>query len=278
MVDGDGGAAVQDPISQQTTVSLNTNNEQPAGAENKDGFSIPDAYKDKPYLKDVKSLDDVYKKLDGAESVMGRQVKFPTDQSTDEERIAFYKSAGMPEKSEDYVFEKFGEQERDIDVDNKFKAIFHKHGLSGKAATGMQKDVELLVAETMEAKKVIDDKTFNELTSKVLGEKADDILASGKKLIEENIPEELSEHFKGLSNGALVILTSVLDSVKKKYISEDTITEGDSVPGVSGEAALREKALELMNHPAYKNAMHKDYDKINAEIKEIYKQVGKITK
>ena len=261
---------------QVTTVPLNTNNDQPPGDKGADGFAIPDTYKDKPYLQNVKSNDDLYKLLDGSQQAIGKKVNFPSDQSTDEERLNFNRSAGMPEKAEEYVFEKTGEKEREVDVDNKFKEIFHKWGISGRSATGIQKDVEALVAETMKLKGEADDTAFNELSSKILGDKADEILASSKKIIEANIPQELIEPFKNLSNSALVITSTVIENIRKKYINEDTITEGDTHVAGQGKEELQKQSDNLMNHPSYKDAMHVDHKKTNDQIKDISQQLAKL--
>jgi len=239
-------------------------------------FSIPEAYADKPYLKDVSSMDDVYKKLDGAQSLIGQKVRFLDDSSTDEERLSFYKSAGMPDKSEDYVFEKFGDTERDAAVDSKVKEIFHKAGVSGKAATEIQKGYEAFVNEAMAAKSEADDAAFDELSSKVLGDKADDILASSKAIIEENLPPELVDSFKQLPNSALVTMSSVVENIRQKYISEDSITPGQGVVSGKDEASLRAKGQELMNHEAFQDPMHPDHKKIVDEWNGIYQQVGKL--
>ena len=36
-------------------------------------FSIPDAYKDRPYLKGVDSVDKVYEMLDGSQKLLGQR-------------------------------------------------------------------------------------------------------------------------------------------------------------------------------------------------------------
>lgn len=255
--------------------AIQTTTPPPEGAGD---FSVPEAYRGKPYLKDVTNIDDVYKKLDGAQALIGQKVNFPTPESTDEERLSFNKSAGMPEKAEDYAFEKLGDVERIPEVDAKVKDIFHKYGISGEAATGIQKDYEAFANEAMALKKTQDDAAFDELSGKIFGDKVDDVLASGKKLLEANMPPELVEEFGKLSNPALVIMSGVLENIRQKYISEDTITQGDGSQGVGqSKEELTKESDRLMNLPAWKQGTHQDHKKVNEQIVVISQKLAAIS-
>ncbi len=238
-------------------------------------FAIPEEYKDKAYLKDVTSMEDVYKKLDGAQSLIGQKVNFPTDESTEDELTKFYKAAGMPEKAEEYAFDKLEDEDRNVDRDKLLKDIYYKNGASAKAAKGITKDIEVLTKELEKAKIEQDDKEFDELGKEVFGDKAEKILASGKDLIEKNIPEKFKDAFSKLSNGNLMIMASVLDSVKSKYINEDKISEGDSTPGITKEG-LQGKMQKLMNERGKLDAFNPGFDDLNTQISDIAKAIAKM--
>lgn len=277
---GSGGVGVQAPPAQQSmSASFPSTTPASTQATGTDGdFSVPEAYKDKTYLKDVKSLDDVYKKLDGAQNLIGQKVTFPTEDSTEEELRNFNRSAGMPENAEDYVFEATGDVPRDAAFDSEIKKLFHDAGLSLKAGSKLQKSFESLMLEKQKQLADQNDDAFDKLSKDVFGDRVDEVLASSKSLIEENIPESLREAFSGLSNEALVTMAAVLDGIKSKYINEDSINDkrgfGDSQGGVD---ALRKQARELLAHPAKNDPFHEDHKNINDQVTEIYAQIAKLS-
>ncbi len=220
-------AIVQESVN--TTVPAHTTPVEPSKDTN--GFSVPEAYKDRGYLKDVNSIEDVYKKLDGAQQLIGQKVTFPTEDSTDEQRMSFNRSAGMPEKAEGYTFETINDVERNPEVDDKIKQIFHEAGISGKAATKIQKGYENFLNESFVKQQELNDEQFDNLSTEILGDRSEEVLASSKQLIEENLPPKLVESFKNLPNEALVTMAAVLDSVKQKYINEDNINDKINTPG-----------------------------------------------
>ncbi|MBT5303859.1 MAG: hypothetical protein HOL31_02115 [Candidatus Scalindua sp.] len=267
-----GGVDVQTQVNESTSVPMHSN----VDPVTDDGFTVPEEYKDRGYLKDVKSMDDVYKKLDGAQSLIGKQkVTFPTDDTSDEDRLAFNLANGMPEKSEDYEFIFAEGAQRDEGFESRIKDLFHSADVTGKSATKIQQGFDQIMGEMEAAVNEQRDVEFGELTTEVFGDKADSILAESKELIDENIPEQMVEAAKGLSNEALVVLASVLKNVKTKYIDEDSIHDRDTDGGSSGAEDLRQKAMDLRNTPAYKDAFHKDHKKVDAEIKEIYARIAK---
>lgn len=271
-----GGGVVAPPVqgSINTTVTRETIS-QPLETE-KD-FNIPEAYKDKPYLKDVKNLDDIFKKLDGAQSLIGKsKINFPTEESTDEEIKAFNKAAGVPEKAEDYVFES-SDKDRDTSLDDKIKELFLNSEITGRSATKLQTGFEALMKEIAETKKTESDEAFGKLTSEVFGDKADEVIASSRKLIEENLPEALEKPFTELSNEALTIVSAVLDSIKTKYIDEDNINDLNGSGNPVTVESLRKEGQALLDHPARNDPFHQDHKAINEKIKEVYAQIAKMS-
>ena len=268
-----GDISIGEPGSQSATVSMVT----PVIENNdKSTFVIPDEYKDRGYLKDVQNYNDIFKKLDGAQSLLGKtKPNFPTDQTSEEDLLSFNRSAGMPEKAEEYVFNKIGDTERNIDFDSKIKDIFHEAGISGKAATKIQTKYETVLEETLKNQQIANDAAFDELTSKILGERKTEILASSKELLTESIPEGLEESVKNLNNEALVTMAVILNNFKTKYIDEDNINDQNLNTGNSGMDDLRKKGRELLGHPARNDAFHPDHKRINEELTEVYTQIGK---
>ncbi len=242
-----------------------------------DVFEIPEAYREKAYLKDVTSIDDVYKKLDGAQSLIGQKLTIPTDTSTPEEILKFNIAAGMPEKVDGYVFEKIGDLERVPEVDTKFKEIFHKYGINKKAAEGVTKDVETMLNEIEKVKANTDNAEFDNLTKEVLGDSSDSILASGKKLIEENIPDRFKEDFSKLGNKELVLMASILDNIKNKYISEDKINKDGSTQVGENKESLNTKMQELMRKRTAEGAFSPLYKDLSTQISAIAAKLAELS-
>lgn len=270
-----GGA--QDSGSLSATIPMQSN----AESEGTDvGFSIPDEYKDKTYLKDVTNINDVYKKLDGAQSLIGKpKVNFPNNESSYEDRLAFNISNGMPETAAEYDFAAAEGVDRDLEFDSKIKELFHSVGLPSSSAKAIQEGFENLVSEMNVAEKENADKEFEELSTAAFGDRADDVLANGKQLLHDNLPKELTEDFNKLPNNALIMMASVLDNIKQKYISEDVISDSNSGGGShsGGIEQLRQKAMTLRNLPGYKDGFHADHEKINQELAELYTSIAKLS-
>ena len=260
---------VDEVIDQRTTFTTGTPPVKTSATIEGD-FKIPEAYADRPYLKDVQTYDDVFKKLDGAQTLIGQKVTFPTAESTPEQRQEFFRSAGMPEKAEEYAFE--GE-DRNQEVDSLVKELYHTANLTKEQAAIVQKGLEGAVKAEEEKVNENQEKEFEELTNKVFGDKADQIIASSKKLIDENLPQELTENIKNLSNDALAIMAGVLENIRVKYISEDNINTNNIVGGGLTNEVIREQAQKLMNDPAYKDGMHKNHENIQMQLKELYGQL-----
>ena len=101
-------------------------------------FSIPDAYKDRPYLKGVDSVDKVYEMLDGSQKLLGqRPAGIPGPDAKPEEIEKFY-SATRPKTAAEYQFEIDPSIKADEKVIGKMKDLMFKHGLTPAQAKGMQ--------------------------------------------------------------------------------------------------------------------------------------------
>ena len=259
----------------ETIPAFQQTSETPSGG---DDFrnSIPEEYKEKAYLKDVGSIDDLYKQFDNAQQLIGKKAFAPPgENATPEELNDFYKSIGRPETADLYEFDDSmlpEGQERDPEIASKVKAILHEAGLSSAQAKLIQGKYDTLIQEmnapmSQEAM----ENEFDELANKHFGSDADKVFDNAQKLINAHIKPELKEQFKNMGNADMMVVASILDSVSKKHISEDRATE---IGGGVGNSGLREKAQALIASDAYSNAFHKDHDRVTAEVKQLYKQIS----
>lgn len=252
---------------QETTFTPGT---PPAEGTETDNFIVPEEFKDKPYLKDVTSYNDVFKKLDGAESLIGQKMVFPDDNTSEEDYLKFNQAAGMPESPEGYTFE--GE-ERDATQDDLVKAAYHGAGLSKKQAGIVQKNLEKLIIDNDAKFLEASTNAYNELSDKIFGDKADTIIASSMALAKANAPKEFGESLDDLPNDTKILLSGIVENIRKKYISSDGPTPPSDITVALSNEDLRKEAQKLRNDPIYKNPMHPEYNALKEKIDNIYKQL-----
>lgn len=274
-----------DPASSKATIPAVT---EPAAAPDIKKYSffetVPDEYKDKPYLKNIQNFDQLYKSLDGAQELIGKRPEIkgvPNAESTDEERATFYKAMGKPDTAEGYEFEevKLPEGAKRNDELSKFtKELFHKADLTKEQAKIIQggyenKIIEMSGAVDPEAAS----KEFDKMITDTFADRQDTVLKNGQLLLNESVPEALKPYVDALGNKELLILSAVLDGVREKYISEDIMPrEGDGSGGGETVNELRDQARVLMVKPEYTSKAHKDHAKIAEEVKAIYDRIERI--
>jgi len=290
MYDGgepNGGAGEGEPIigDQGASASVSQNTGDPVKAAE---FSIPTEYAEKGYAKDIKSNEDLWKKLDGSQSLLGKPKEggVPVEGSTQETWDAFYKTLGKPDAAADYSFNREGLNQDFVkdfandELDNATKDIFHKANLTQEQANVLQPEFEKLM-EGIHLQGIekfnADNVSFDELAQKTFGEKEEEVMQSAKQLIAENSPEGFEEHIKELPNESLILMAGVLNSIKGKYISEDSINQLNNVgSGASDEIGLRTEARKILQSEPYRDSFHPDHDKALKEVAAIYEKIGKM--
>ncbi len=256
-----------------------------------DAFVVPQEYQEKGWAKDLTSYGDVYKKLDGAETLIGQRkeeggVQLPKEGATPEDLASFYGSMGRPAEAGDYKFDREGQTEamtelNTDEMDNAVKGIFHKHGLRPEQAAGIQVEYEALLSGMLEeqigAKKELD-AGFEDMTTKAFGNEKETVLANAKTLIEQNMPDGFADYVKGLPNEALTVMAGVINQIKSKYISEDAFKSINSDGGNNGTTKdeLRQKGQALMLTPEFTDEFSKGHEARRAEVSAVYEEIAKL--
>ncbi len=252
-------------------------------------FTVPTEYAEKPYTKDIKSNEDLWKKLDGSQSLLGKPKEggVPDETADDAAWDAFYKSAGRPEAAADYKFNRDGLDQEFVknfandDLDNATKEIFLKAGLSQKQADILQPEFEKMMQDinAEEVGKVAQaDTDFDKLAADTFGDKEGQVMADTKQLIADNTPDGFKDHIENLPNESLIVMAGVLNNIKNKYISEDVLDPNHkNASGAEGEAGLREEARALMRSEDYRNTFSKNHDKVKKEVADIYEKIGNLS-
>ena len=258
-------------------------------AEASETFVVPTEYVEKGWAKDLKSYDDVYKKLDGAETLIGARpsgVDLPKEDATPEDLASFYGAIGRPEEAGAYKFNREGQSEamsafNSDEMDSAVKEIFHKYGLRPEQATGLQTDYEALIntafGEQIEAKQKLDD-DFEKVTTEKFGNEKETILENAKVLLKQHTPSGFEEYVKDLPNESLIVMAGVLNDIKSKYISEDAFNNlggGNNKGGSKDE--LRKQAQEMMQTKEFTDAFNPRYEETQAEVTELYAKIASMS-
>jgi len=239
-------------------------------------------YLDKPLDKTTAAA--LLKKLDGAESLIGKRPAIPSRDAKPEELEKFFEQF-RPDKAEDYEIPMEKDAKPDPDFLKAVRAAFHAGGVNKVQA---QKFLSTLMPElkargeamtkaqaTAQAKK---DQEFDALAKTMLGEQNKPTMERVRKLIGEHAPAAAKGLLDKLDDNHLVLMAAVIDAIHKKYAPEDDLKGsgkgGASSGSAGGPKEKRARAMELMKSKAYLDPFHAEHESTVAEVNSIYKEVA----
>jgi hypothetical protein len=244
--------------------------------------TIPEEFRDRTYLKDIAAMPDgpearvaLFKKLDGAETLIGKKTGVPAADAPEAEWVAFH-AKHRPAKADDYEI-KTGEG-ADPEFVKTVREAFYEAGATksqaAKILTKLQAAMDAQGAKAVEAGKKLDAE-FDTLSKSTFGADNEKVLAQAKTMIAEHTPAPLKGHVPKLDNTSLVILAGILNSIHTKYGLEDKIN-GDGTPGAAADLeALHEEGRKLMALPEYKDFTNSKHKATVARVDAIYAEIGK---
>lgn len=269
----------------QTIENTDTGTNNDKGDDKLFSEVIPAEFRDKPYLKDLASMKqgpeayvELFKKFDGAQALIGKKTGAPAADAPPEEWDKFHQGF-RPEKAEDYVVQ--GKEGAKVDEDfvGILRNAFHAAGMTKRQAEQFQGPLMKFFAEretaALAATKESDAK-FDTLVKATFGAENEKILARAKAIIKDHTPENLQDHVGKLSNEGMTILAGVVESIRKKYISEDHIDNKDDLAGGGSDTDLRAEGKRLMASKEYTNEFHPDHEKVKAQVADVYTRIGKL--
>lgn len=249
---------------------------------------IPEEFKNETYLSDIKALPvgpdsykALFKKLHGAQTLIGKKTGIPEANATPEEVDKFY-GALRPAKLDDYEFPApKGGSQQNPEILKAIKGIFHDAGLSKSQAAKLSAKFEEFAtaqnAPALEAAKKMDAE-FAEMTAKTFGAENAKVLERSRTLLATLTPDTLKPYLIKLPNESLVVLSAVMESVRAKFMKEDNMDGAGGGGAPTDENALREEAKTLQASDAWKNFQHKDHEAAKKRVSEIYAAIGKARK
>ena len=185
---------------------------------------IPEEFKDRTYLADIKTLPvgpdgykALFKKLDGAQTLIGKKTGIPEANATPEDMEKFY-SLLRPAKADEYELPAPPEgAEAKPEVVKALKEMFHEAGLSKTQVAKLSSKFEAFAnaqnaPAIEEAKKL--DAEFKQLTDKTFGAEGANVLARSRELLTTLTPDNLKPYLVKLPNESLVVLAGIMETVR----------------------------------------------------------------
>ena len=267
--------------------TIETPAEAPVADAPTDAFSVPEQYADKGWAKEVKSIDDVYSQLDGAQALIGKK-SIPGTDATDEQLQDFYKQI-RPQTSEGYELNLPEGVEMEINKDdqNSYKDFFHSIGLSSKQANQMFQfhvSHEMGKAPTEEQLKAQNDQQDTDF-DKALAEKygdADKGDAALKIVLQHALQcsVETNEAIKALPNDSMMAMVDLVNHMHGKIPSsaEDGPPEPGAVNHTSSPDDKLKEWAKLSLEAKKLSPLDAEYDSTRAKLKTLDEEVQKLYK
>ena len=120
------------------------------------------------------------------------------------------------------------------------------------------------------------DAEFEALTKKTFGPENEKVLSRSKELLNTLTPPEMSPFLNRLPNESLVLIAGLMESVRAKFMKEDSMDGGGGEGGSATDVAtLRKQARDLMASPSFKDTFHQDHATTKAKVDAIYAQIAR---
>ena len=233
------------------------------------------------FLDSENPIQDIAKALleDKPEGSKG----IPGENSSDEEKAAFYKELGVPDDADGYGFERpegFPEEAYDPEDAKEWAQFFKDNNLTKEQANAARdRFIEKQMADHQKSTEVL-----NEALKSAFGDETDAIAKQTGELMKKAIPDDSlrQQIANAIGNKDLpafsLALGHVMKYMKKTYGLSDQ-NAGDDGNANSGKSLeeLRGDAKKLMESEAYRDPMHRDHASIKKQVNQMYKDIGTLT-
>lgn len=248
---------------------------------------IPQDLHAEPYLKDLidkpqsaETFAAVFKKLHGAETLIGKRPNIPGADAKDEDWDKFLPTL-RPSKAEDYVIPvKEGAKPDEAFIKELRESMMAGHINKRQAQLflgdflGRLDKRAVTITETQKKAQEKADAEFETLAKATLGEHNKVVMARVRKALDENTPDAVKPYLDKLDNNSLVIMTAVIDAVMKKHMSEDELNPAGTGAGDEGKS-IREQAKALLQSKEAQDSFHPEHEKTKAKIRALYAEAAK---
>jgi hypothetical protein len=147
-------------------------------------FAVPDAYKDKPWAAKVKSPDDLWKQLDGAQGLIGKKVVVPDFEKADPKDIEDYVAQLRPKDKTAYKFDDATPAEQKAALAD----MLHEVGIPAFQANKLIEKYKAI--ESAEVAKAFDNTAFIEDVKKAFGDGYEEKFKETTNVLKNLLPPE----------------------------------------------------------------------------------------
>lgn len=253
---------------------------------------VPLELQDKPWVKDFldKPWDKIvggefFKKLDGAESLIGKRPAIPDIKTAKPEELEKFFEQFRPEKPEEYEIP--GAKDEKVDQgfikavqqglhDGKISKVQSTKLLKAITEYGATRNKETAAAA---AKKALE---FDTLAKTMLGEQNKAVMERVKNLLKQYAPPVAQDALGKLTDEQVVVMGSIIEAIFKKYAPEDELNgKPGSENSGSGQASVEEKRAEmrkLMATKAASNWQDPEHTSTDAKVKQLAKEIAALSK
>ncbi len=256
----------------------------PPSGGNDFSSSIPQEYRDKPYIKTLLEAEnpqtEVWKQFDGLQTLLGkRPAGMPGDDAPKEEWDKWVQSIQpkdisvygdikptVPEDKphlKEYIEQSYDPKLTQGILEAARVAGITKRQMSSLMEAYNKQQLEVadsyhtqLQTQQLESQKQMD-ADFDKVFTQEFGSDRDKVESAAREYIAKETPENLKKHLPTLSAEALALVAGTIYSVKQKYGKEDTIPKNLNSYNEANDAISAKDALvKAMAAEEYKNPFH----------------------
>jgi len=249
---------------------------------------VPQELHDRPYLKDYldKPWDktvgaEFFKKLDGAESLIGKRAAIPDAKTAKPEELEKFFEQFRPEKAEDYEIPLDKDAKPSDDFLKAVRTAFHEGKISKVQAT---KFLATMDAFGREQRKVLAQESarkaaeFDTLAKTYLGEQNKAVMERVRGLLKQYAPPAALANFDKLTDEQVVVMGSMVDAIHKKYAPEDEINKKPDGAGTGPSTAesKRTEMYKIIGSKPFSNWQDPEHAAANARVKQLAKEIDEL--
>jgi len=260
--------------------------------------SLSEDMKNNPSLSDIKDVDALAKGYVNAQGMIGRSVRIPGEDASDEARSDFYSSLekvpgvyhvdeedkgklyerlGRPQSAEGYEYD-LGEKSEVLDKAalGQYNQKFHEIGLSNSQAQELV-SMEIARSEQMTEQLQASRESGEAKLKEVWGPDYDARL-HGAKEVARHYSERFPDAVKELTEGSLgnnPVVLAILAEQHKTMVETKAINPQTSVSYGTSTQEAQEKIAEMRTNPAhpYNNRFDPGHNAAQKKMQDLYKIV-----
>lgn len=228
----------------------------------------------KPFLEkpwNAETGAEVFKKLEGAQSLLGKKLGIPAADAKDDEIVKFHEAL-RPGKAEDYELT-LGEKPDEAFVKSFREAAFEA-GASKRTVKVLTEKLTPFFKEraaAVSAEQAKMETEYAAFAKEAMGEGWDKRQGRVMNAIKELAPEGAKKFIDKMNNNDMALMVATLDAVLSKYAKEDDFKggEGNNASGAPDKEALMTELKTLYAHPGWKNFTNPESAKVRKRVEEI---------